>query len=139
MAQILTAKIATYLKADTQKLGKDMPDSDKVRVAPGDVVEASPILVDKSFFVVRGAQLNGEPVPDHIIYAYASHWTLAEKSSTTDDAAPVTAIPAPGREEKQAHALKMLDEGRSVSAIAKELRVGRASIKRWRDEAQPAA
>lgn len=147
MPYLLIAKIDTHLKADKNKHSKDQADTDKLRVSKGDVITGSNFPLEGRFFIVRNAVLKGAPVPGHIIYALDEQWTLEEAPEKPAEASPAAAAsapaakPAPGAatqpspEGKMAEAKAMLAAGKSVSAIAKELRIGRASIKRWRDEA----
>ncbi|MGK7861691.1 helix-turn-helix domain-containing protein [Falsiroseomonas sp. E2-1-a4] len=142
----LIAKIDTHLKADRNKHSKVQPDTDKLRVARGDVIKAPDFPLEGRFFIVRNAVLKGAPIPGHIIYALDEQWTLedapeqpvaalpaATAAAPAVEPAPAAAQPTP--DSKMAQAKAMLAAGKTVSAIAKELRVGRASIKRWRDEA----
>ncbi|MBU8537853.1 helix-turn-helix domain-containing protein [Falsiroseomonas tokyonensis] len=125
MPDLLTAKCSTFLKADPKSHSSALADADKLAIAQGAVIEAPAIMEEKGHFVVRGARLNGQPVPGHLIYAHASHWS---RSSAAPD-------PGAGWEARKPQVMALLAEGRSVSSIAKELRIGRAFIKRWRDGA----
>ncbi|WP_439595131.1 hypothetical protein [Falsiroseomonas sp.] len=135
MPDLLTARRATFLKADPQTHSSALGDADKLAIAAGDVLEAPDITQEEGHFVARGGRLNGRPLPAHLVYAHAGHWTLAEGAAAP--AAPPAAASAAGKtpEDRKPEVLALLAEGRSVSAIAKELRIGRAFIKRWRDGA----
>ncbi|MGX9964930.1 helix-turn-helix domain-containing protein [Roseomonas sp. F4] len=159
MPHLLTATTDTFLKADRDKFSRDLPDSDKFRVTQGEVIEAGSIERSGKILVIRNATVNGRAVPEHIIYCLANQLTAAEAPAGADaapaaaspaepvesaaapapsapKAAPSPAAPASAkltRDEQKAKTLEMLAEGKSVSAIAKTLRIGRAFVKRWRD------
>ena len=147
MPYLLIAKVDTYLKADAGKHSRDQSDADKIRISKGDVVEAAQFPLEGGWLMVRDAVLKGNPVPSHITYALAGQWSLEEAPEKPAEASPAATASAPAAkpapaaaaqptaEGKMAEAKAMLAAGKSVSAIAKELRIGRASIKRWRDEA----
>ncbi|MCQ4160447.1 helix-turn-helix domain-containing protein [Roseomonas sp. GC11] len=125
MQYLLTAVSNTYLKSNRSTHSRDLAETDKLAAKAGEALEAAELTREGGYFVVRNAVLNGQAVPTHIVYALADHWNQTEQPVRT---------PA-SSEDKQARALQMLAAGQSVSAIAKELRIGRAFIKRWRDAA----
>ncbi|MFH5926657.1 hypothetical protein [Roseomonas xinghualingensis] len=121
----LQAREATFLKSRDVHSAQ-LPDADKMKVNAGDTLEATATSLDGNYWVLEGAKLNGTMVPSHVNLALRGHWTK---------------IAAPSREEPKAaggdqkeEILRMLREGKSVTAVAKALRVGRSKIKSVRDQ-----
>lgn len=132
MPHRLTATAESFIKANDSH-SRQLADTEKRAVREGDVLEAATLRQAGSHMVVTEARLNGEALPEHLNHIHARHWrqdSPAEPPAAAPSAAPTV---APSGEDKRARALALLAEGRSVTAIARELRVGRASIKRWRD------
>lgn len=147
MPHRLTAKAQSFVKTNGTTPSRELSASDKRSVQPGDVLEAATLRAEGTHFVLTAVQLNGEALPEHLTHVFAQHWEveeLAEKAAASPEAVPAPAAKAPGAkpagdkapaEDLQKQVLALLAEGRSVNSIAKELRIGRARIKRWRDGA----
>lgn len=136
---MFTAKQATVIKssdAASQSLADDqkMPIDAKAQVT-GVIASQS-----KTTFVVDGAALDGKALPAHLRYFHRPHWDMQPIEAPVvapAAAAEPAAKPAPaakakvGSKDDEIRAL--LAEGKSVSFIAREVKVGRATIKRVRD------
>ncbi|WBV41396.1 hypothetical protein [Pseudoroseomonas cervicalis] len=129
MPHRLTAKAQSFVKSDGTTPSRELAESDKRAVRPGDVLETEALRPAGTHLVLGAARLNGEALPGHLTHVFAGHWQVEEIA-----AAPAAPAPA-GAADPKAQVLALLAEGRSVNFIAKSLRIGRAQIKRWRDGA----
>jgi hypothetical protein len=120
----ITAKVATYLKARTQ-LSSSLPESEKLGLPAGSAVRATECVDEAPYWRLTAPTVEGAPVKAGVQLALKSHWSP-----------PVEVKEA---EDPRSQALKLLQEGRSVSYIAKTLRVGRSKIKRWAEETSAGA
>jgi DNA-binding NarL/FixJ family response regulator len=121
----IRAREATYLKSRVLH-SAELSDAEKVKINVGDVVEATIKSMAGNYWVLDGAKLNGVPVPSHVDMALKGHWTKISPPASAAAEADASASTEKIR--------KLLHEGKSVSAIAKELRIGRSKVKAVRDE-----
>lgn len=115
----IKAKVDTYLKARTQP-SSSLPESEKLEIPAGSVVRATEIAAEASYWRLTAPTAQGTPVKPGVHLALKSHWSP-----------PIEVEEA---EDPRSQALRLIKEGKSVSYIAKTLRVGRSKIKRWAQE-----
>ncbi|MDQ1079296.1 helix-turn-helix domain-containing protein [Pseudoroseomonas cervicalis] len=135
MPHRLTAKADSFIKSNSTTHSRQLADSDKRAVHAGDVLEAETLRQEGTHLAMTAARLNGEALPSHLSYIHSAHWVAEEPARSAkhpEEPAPAAAGKA-SEEELRTKVLALLAEGRSVNSIAKEFRIGRARIKRWRD------
>jgi hypothetical protein len=116
----IKANVATYLKARTEH-SSSLPEIEKLVMPVGSAVRATEITEEASYWRLTGPTIGGVPVKAGVHLALKAHWTRPIEVEETD----------PTRSQ----ALQLFQDGRSISYIAKTLKIGRSQIKRWVEEA----
>lgn len=129
------AVLQTVIKAGTQH-SRDLAEDQKLTAEAGAVLTARIVSKDGSFIIVEDAALDGRAVAAHLRYVFKPHWEETELPAAPAPKAPKAKASAASDEDKVARIRALLAEGKTVSAIAREVGIGRAVVKRVRDGAE---
>jgi hypothetical protein len=128
-----------------------LSDDQKLEVKSGSILKCCFVAEKDRCWVIKDASVDGRPVPQQLRLIQKGHWApvaeqaeavqpapdQAEEPTMEAPAAPAaqsTPAQAKDAEDKDAAIRALLDQGKSVSAIAKTLKIGRARIKRIRGD-----